>query len=209
MIIVCSLLGVLIITFASRIIYLTTPTKGTKIESYSQQKAALLVIDIQNDTTKLPQYKHTDELIANINTSIEQAKTSGMDILYVRQEFSNPLDLIISSGNYKSGSTGADFSEPLLITSDHIFTKLRSDTFSNSDFNQYLIDHQINTLYIVGADASSCVYKTALGAVNRGYKTIILKDSIFSFSDKMYDKMLKEYENAQLQTTTLDSFTKK
>jgi len=206
MIIVCSLIGIVIILVAARLNYLSTPTKGSSIGTYNAPKEALLVIDIQKDTTKLPQYKHTDELLTNINTAITQAERSGMDIIYIRQEFTNPLDLILSSGQYKAGSPGANFSEELNLASDHIFTKLRSDTFSNSDFSQYLIDHEIDTLYLVGADASACVYKTALGAVDRGYETIILEDCIFSFSAKMRTKMLNQYEKDQIQTISLDSF---
>lgn len=206
MIIACSILGIILLTVTSRIIYLSTPTKGTHIKTYEHANAALLVIDVQKDTTNMPQYKHTEELLANINSTIEQAKTSGMEIIYISQEFSYPLDLILSNGLYKEGSEGATFDERLEIVSDQSFSKARSDIFSNPDFDQYLIDHEISTLYIVGADASACVYKAALGAKNRGYDTFIVKDCIFSFSDNMYNKMLKQYEKNQIPTITMDSF---
>lgn len=68
---------------------------------------------------------------------------------------------------YKKNTKGASLSSQLLIKSGNIFSKLRADAFSQKAFEQYLMDKQINTLYIVGADATACVYKTSLGGVNK------------------------------------------
>ena len=204
-IITCVLL-LLIAIIAGRIFYITAATKGDSITKYSEDKTALVVIDVQNDTVNAPQYKDTDELMKQINTSIETADKNGIDIIYIRQEYSNPFDLILTGGKYKAKSKGSELSNKLLLKSDHIFNKLKADSFSQKRFEQYLITNKINTLYIVGADASACVFKTALGGVNRGYHVTILKDCIFSMNEKTRNKMLKEYEKDGINTLSLQDF---
>jgi nicotinamidase-related amidase len=107
---------------------------------------------------------------------------------------------------YKANSEGAELSSQLLIKSDNIFSKLRSDSFSESNFEQYLIDNQIDTLYIVGADASTCIYKTSLGGVKRGYHVVVLKDGLFSLDENILNKMLNQYEKYGIKIEDKDVF---
>lgn len=206
MIIVSCLVVSIIAVIAGRLLFLTSATKGKPISDYSSEKAALVVIDIQEDTLRIPQYTNKNELMQNINASIKYANENGIDIIYTKQEFTNTFDLIISGGMYKADNKGAALSNQLLVKSDYIFSKLRSDAFSQKAFEQCLIDKQINTLYIVGADASGCVYKTALGGVNRGYRVVILKDCIFSVKQSMLTKMLRQYEKDGIDIGEANNF---
>ena len=60
------------------------------------------------------------------------------------------------------------------------FEKNRTDSFSNRQFEQLLIDRQVGELYLVGVDAAYCVYYTARGALNRGYKVTVVTDAVMS-----------------------------
>ena len=206
MIIISCIVITIIAVIAGRIFFLTSATTGKPIANYSIGKAALIVIDIQEDTLSIPQYKNADELIQNINTSIKYADENGIDIIYIKQENSSILDLILTGGMYKENTNGVSLSSQLLIKSDNVFSKLRNDAFSQEVFEQYLIEKQINTLYIVGADASACVYKTSLGGVNRGYNVVILKDCIFSINDNTLSKMMKKYEEAGINVKEMNDF---
>jgi nicotinamidase-related amidase len=196
-IIILSILAVLLVClaiFGARLFYLTSATKGDVIAKYENPKSALLVIDIQNDTLAIPQYSNKDTLMSNINEAVEYANNNGIEVIYIKQEYgSNPLDALLSGGLYRTGSKGAQLSERLIQKPVNIFSKTRSDAFSTSQFEEYLISKQIDTLYIVGADATACVYKTALGAVNRGYKVIALKDCIFALNENYLNKMVNKY----------------
>jgi nicotinamidase-related amidase len=204
-IIACIMISLLAVV-AGRIIFLSSATTGKSIADYRDGKAALLVIDIQEDTLNIPQYSNSKELIQNINTSIEYAAENGMAVIYVKQEYSNIFDSLLTGGMYKANSKGSALSNQLLIKSDNIYSKLRSDSFSKNNFEQYLIDNQIDTLYIVGADASGCVYKTSLGGVKRGYHVVVLKDCLFSVDKNILNKMLKEYENNGINVENMDIF---
>jgi nicotinamidase-related amidase len=208
MFIIAGIVLLLIAAVAGRLIYLSHTTTGDPIDNYSNGKAALLVIDMQEDTLRVPQYKNSEELVQNINASIQYAVDHGFEVIYTKQEFSNLFDLLLSGGMYKANSKGASLSNQLLVKSDHIFSKLRTDVFSNREFEQYLISNRINTLYLVGADASACVYKTSLGGVNRGYHVVVLKDCLFSVNDKMLNKMLNKYEKAGIDVKSLNDFQK-
>ncbi|WP_313235587.1 cysteine hydrolase [Sporosarcina ureae] len=208
--IIISIVGVLLLCIgiiSLRLVYLSSVTKGESIAKYDNPKSAILVLDIQNDTMGIEQYGDTGPLMANINRAIEYAKDSEMEIIYTKQEFKgNPLDLILSNGMYKADSDGSELYNELSIQSDNIFSKLRTDTFSVEHFENYLIKNKINTLYIVGAYASACVYKTALGGINRGYQVIILEDSIFSLNKKMLNTMLEKYKLKGIEISTIQDF---
>lgn len=208
--VVISIIGILVLCFgiiALRLVYLSSATKGDSIAKYDSPKSALLVLDIQNDTLGISEYGNTEPLMANINTAIEYANDAKMEIIYTKQEFTgNPLDSLMTNGMYQADSDGADLSNELAIQSDNIFSKLRTDAFSVEQFENYLLKNEINTLYIVGADASSCVYKTALGGINRGYRVIVLEDSIFSVKKDLLNKMLEKYQTKGIELTDIEDF---
>ncbi|MCX8132123.1 MAG: cysteine hydrolase [Clostridia bacterium] len=204
-IIACIMISILAV-IAGRILFLSSATTGKTIADYRNGKAALLVIDIQEDTLNVPQYSNSKELIQNINTSIEYAAENGMDIIYIKQEYSNIFDSLLTGGMYKANSKGSALSSQMIIKSDNIFSKLRSDSFSENNFEKYLIDNQIDTLYIVGADASACVYKTSLGGVNRGYHVVVLKDCLFSVNKNILNKMLERYIKDGIKVENMGEF---
>lgn len=209
---VISIIAILVLCLgfiALRLVYLSSSTKGDSIATYDSPKSALLVLDIQNDTLGISEYGNTDPLMANINTAIQYASNANMEIIYTKQEFTkNPLNSLISGGMYQADSDGADLYNELSIQSDNIFSKLRTDAFSLEHFENHLIKNEINTLYIVGADASACVYKTALGGINRGYRVIILEDSIFSVKKDLLNKMLEKYQTKGIELTDIEDFIK-
>ncbi|MEK3978256.1 isochorismatase family cysteine hydrolase [Psychrobacillus sp. FSL K6-2836] len=208
--ILISIIGILILCIgiiALRLVYLSSATNGDAIAKYDSSKSALLVLDIQNDTLGISEYGNTEPLMDNINTAIEYANDSNMEIIYTKQEFTgNPLDTMLSSGMYQADSDGADLYNELSIQSDNIFSKLRTDAFSVDHFENYLIENEIDTLYIVGADASSCVYKTALGGKNRGYRVIVLEDSLFSVKKDMLNTILEKYQKKGIEVTNTKDF---
>lgn len=203
---IACIIAPLIAVVVGRVLFLSSATTGKTINEYKNGKTALLVIDIQEDTLKIPKYTNSKQLIQNINTSIEYADRNGMEVIYIKQEFSNIIDLLLMGGMYKANSEGSELSSQLLIKSYNIFSKLRADSFSENSFEQYLIDHQIETLYVVGADASACVYKTSLGGINRGYHVVVLKDCLFSIDENVLNKMSEQYQKDGIKVENMRDF---
>ena len=194
---------ILVLIVGGRLYYLSKVTSGEGVSSELQPKSALLVLDLQNDTLGMKEYTQKDVLVKNINEAIEFAKENEMDIIYTKQVFSKPLDKLLSGGLYAENKEGSELSPQVEVLSSQVYTKERTDAFSNEELEKYLLNQRITTVYIVGADASACVYKTALGGVNRNYQVIILEDCIFSVSDKLYNKALKDYEANGIEVSNL------
>lgn len=200
------LLIILLVTvIGGRILYLSNVTTGESVLPNKPTKSALLVLDVQNDTLGVKEYTNTEMLINNINAAISYADSNGIDILYTKQVFSNPLDLLLTGSLYKKDSNGAELSQQLIVASSHVFEKERTDAFTNAELESYLYENQ-TTLYIVGADASACVYKTALAGKNRNYEVVILEDCIFSINDKFLEKALADYNKNGIEIKTLSDF---
>jgi nicotinamidase/pyrazinamidase len=66
---------------------------------------------------------------------------------------------------------------------DNDFAKNRTDAFSNRDLERFLVEQQVEELYLTGVDAAFCVYYTALGALSRGYKVTVVRDAVATRSD--------------------------
>ncbi|GJE31299.1 cysteine hydrolase family protein [Methylobacterium oxalidis] len=66
----------------------------------------------------------------------------------------------------------------------------------------------IDTLVVTGGETDVCVLSTVLGAVDRGYRIVIVTDGLCSSSDEAHDAMLTLYHSRygqQVETVTTDT----
>lgn len=157
-------------------------TRGRKIGTYSHPRAALLVLDLQEGYAGINARQPVTappagSLLDTVNQLIVLAVQSDMEVAYVRQVFSNNF-FVRMHGGRRVGRVMVDSRIKLVNTND--FEKNRTDAFSNRQLEQLLIDRQVNELYLTGVDAAYCVYYTALGALNRGYKVSVVLDAVSS-----------------------------
>jgi len=199
---------VLIITVVLTSLHISTPTNGTAISAYDNPKSALLVIDVQNDTTgSTAMYGDTAGFVGKVNQAIAAAEQNEMEIIYIKNVYKgNPLVSIFSRGRYKEGTNGAELDRNLRVANKNIFTKSIGDSFSSKDFEEYLISKEIDTLYIVGADAAACVFSTARGGINRNYSVNIIDDAIITINDAIMASMVKQYHSLGIETLDVARF---
>jgi nicotinamidase-related amidase len=178
------------------------PTHGDRIEQYENPQQALLVIDIQEDytgTTAQPPFPFEDseQLIATVNTIIEESSKRNTIIVYIRQEFDGLwgtiISEVISGGTAIKGSPGAEIDERISVLSSHVYSKPKPDAFSNAELEAFLVEHQVNELYLVGLAAEGCVRYTALGALDRGYDVNIITDAVILRDEEKREKLLQQY----------------
>jgi nicotinamidase-related amidase len=182
-------------------------TKGKRISTYDNPRAALVVLDIQEGYagTGTPQPVATPQgsgLIATVNRIIDQAAATGMEVAYVRQVFGHNL-IVRLHGGRSQGRVIID--RRLRIINDNDFAKNRTDAFSNRQFEQFLIDRQVNELYLVGVDAAYCVLYTALGALQRGYRVTVVSDAVRSRQPMA--RVMERYRRHGIAVTTSDRLT--
>jgi nicotinamidase-related amidase len=177
---------------ASVYIMLTQATQGARIAEYKNPQKALLVIDIQEDTTgtmalPLSPYKDKAEYIARLNKVIEDASRKNILIVYVKQEFDGlwgkTLSWAVLCGLDIKGQPGTKVDKRIAMLSNYKFSKPQGDSFANPKLNEFLTGQRVNELYIAGLDPEFCIYATARGALNRGYKVNVITDAILSWRD--------------------------
>ncbi len=208
MTILFSILGVIVVLFAIAVIaniYANTPTKGENIAAYGNPKSALLVIDLQNDITHGKPYGDTAGFVESVNQAIGMAEESGMEILYIRTEYTNPLMQFLAGGMFKPSTDGSEFDNRLKLVNDNVFSKSIGDSFSNTAFENYLVSKEVSSLFIVGADAAGCVLRTAKGGKNRNYSVTIIKDAIVSVvSDSKMKQVEEQYAKIGIDAVSLN-----
>jgi nicotinamidase-related amidase len=177
-------------------------TSGRRIAHYPNPRKALVVLDIQEgysgtDTRQPVTSSPATGMIATVNRLIGMAAETGMEVAYIRQVFSNNLFVRLHGGR-RIGNVIID--RRIKVINNNDFEKNRTDAFSNRQFEQLLIDRQVNELYLVGVDAAFCVYYTALGARNRGYRVVVVTDAVAS-RNSMSD-ILERYRSKGIEVTT-------
>jgi nicotinamidase-related amidase len=187
----------------SQIVIISQPTQGNKIASYANPQKAVFVIDIQEDytgTTAKPPfpYKDSEKLIASVNTIIETASRKNIAVVYIRQELDGFVGRMLSNlsagGTAIKGNPGTEIDKRVNLVSSNVFPKPRSDAFPNPKLEEFLIEHHVNELYLVGLDAAGCVHNTAQGALNRGYTVNIITDAIVLREEAKWQELLRQYE---------------
>ena len=76
-----------------------------------------------------------------------------------------------------------------------------------TDFRERLRRAGCDTLIISGGETDVCVLSTVLGAVDWGYRTILVEDAICSVSDEAHDAILNLFRNRyseQVETASTD-----
>ncbi len=144
---------------------------------------ALVVIDIQNDITK-----HYRDIIDRLNTAIEWAAESGMEIVYIQHN-----NLSAGTRTFKPGTKGAELAPELRIASDHIFVKTKASALTSEAFSEFIRSKDIREFYIAGADATACVKSTCYNMVKDGYAVHVISDCVTSYDLKKIPEMLAYY----------------
>jgi nicotinamidase/pyrazinamidase len=201
-IVVMAAVGALVFLQARKIY---TPTTGSRITGYKNPAKALLVIDVQEDYTgitgrKPPLLKNIESQVNNINTLIEKASKLGMQVVYIRQIYDNNFITRRFIGRTIEGLPGTEVDGRIKVINGNDFTKKIYDAFSNPKLEAFLIKNQVDELYLVGLDAAYCVFYTARGALNRGYKVTVVEDAVMTGLN-MGD-VLKQYGQYGIGVTT-------
>jgi nicotinamidase-related amidase len=186
--IVLALIAVLALLFALYVLRnMFLPTRGKRIAGYPSPSRALLVMDIQESggsrqglTTPLPATTPFGKMILSVNRLIEGFDHAGVEVVYVRQVFTSSLITRLHGGRILAGRMEPRICRWVNVINSNNFAKNRTDAFSNRQLEQFLIDRQVDELFLVGLDAAFCVYYTALGALNRGYRVTVVTDAVIT-----------------------------
>jgi nicotinamidase-related amidase len=91
-----------------------------------------------------------------------------------------------------------------LVPPAQVVNKTRYSAFAEPHLLAHLRDRGADGLVITGSETDVCVLATVLGAVDLGYRVIVVRDAICSSSDEGHDALLRVYHgrySEQIETT--------
>lgn len=182
------------------------PTKGPRIVKHAAPRAALLIIDVQEDYTG-PQakkrYRDGDRIVRVSNALLAQAQAKGAAVVYIKNVVDNPIISAFTGGMNRPGAPGTEMDRRLIkVPGAMTFTKSRSDAFSNLELDAYLRENLVDHLVLTGLDGAYCVNATVRGALNRGYQVTLFQDGIGTESGKSMEKLARSWRDAGAQVKT-------
>ncbi len=143
-------------------------------------KTALLVIDMQNDYLWEKRKRRfaydTAALTESVNALARRYAQAGHEVIYIRHIIQDLPTNRLLFGYSIAGTEGARLYAGLEPVSGVCFDKLVGDALSNGKLRDYLREKDCDTLHLCGLDEYGCVTATALGAVRRGMRAMILRD---------------------------------
>ena len=127
---------------------------------------ALLVIDVQNDV--VAGAPRRDEVIANINTLVDQARAKGTPVIWVQHSDDGLVEG--SDGWQYVPELKPDGAEPLIH-------KHYGDSFEDTELESVLAERKVGRLVVTGAQSDACIRSTIHGGFVRGYDVTLVSDA--------------------------------
>jgi nicotinamidase-related amidase len=97
----------------------------------------------------------------------------------------------------------AQFVPPARTFDKHVYSP-----WTGSDLHLQLRAAGIDTIIITGGEIDACVLATALGAIDWGFRVILITDALCSSADETHDSMMNVYMNRfgeQVECVTTDT----
>lgn len=89
-----------------------------------------------------------------------------------------------------------------------VIDKTRYSAFAEPQLLAHLVERKADGLIVTGSETDVCVLATVLGAVDLGYRVIVVTDAICSSSDEGHDALLRVYHgrySQQIETANAES----
>jgi nicotinamidase-related amidase len=86
-----------------------------------------------------------------------------------------------------------------------VIDKARYSAFTEPSLIEHLRQREADALIISGSETDVCVLATVLGAVDIGYRVVVVRDAICSSSDEGHDMLMRLYHTRyaeQIETAT-------
>ena len=164
-------------------------------------KKALLVIDMQNvcvGEKHATYFKYDNEnLIQAVNKVIDENKDN--PVIYIKNIMKKNIINKIAPFQAYEGTEEVELVSSLHVVSDYIFTKYEGNAFSNLKLNEFLKEHHVECVEVVGVDGGGCVALTALGAIKEGYSVIVNETAIGTMFIKNKEKYFKKLREADVK----------
>ncbi|WP_276122537.1 cysteine hydrolase family protein [Pararhizobium qamdonense] len=96
-----------------------------------------------------------------------------------------------------------------LVPPARIFDKMTYSPWTTGELHRVLAGEKVETIAISGGETDVCVLAAALGAIDLGYRVILLKDAVCSGADDTHDaslELLGDRFSVQLEISSTEGF---
>ena len=159
------------------------------------KKRALLIVDIQN--FYYPGGK----------AELYQPEKAGENAKLVLEHFREVGDLVVHiRHNFEPGGEIHAVVAP--IKGEKVISKDQVNSFRDTDLQEYLQEHEITELVIVGMQTHMCVEAATRAAADLGYNTTVIEDACTTRDLKYGDNTVKAMDVHYSTLATLRSYAK-
>ena len=158
--------------------------------------AAILVIDIVNDTLKRDTSlsRAVRSFLPELNKFLELARQASHRVIFSTDSFkkSEPLFQGPIKPYSLQGTKGAEVASEIIQGPDDVWMpKPRWSAFFKTGLDEKLRQWGVRTVAVAGVTTHFCVLSTAMDAFAHDFKTVILEDLCASFSKRVHDSTLE------------------
>lgn len=126
----------------------------------------LLVIDTQNAIMTNALYNF-DTFVSRVTTLIQEARTNGIEVIYVRHDDGDDGDLI-------KGTSGFEIYDAFApMKKERVFDKTVNSVFKNTGLLEYLRRVEERDIMIVGLQTDYCIDASVKCAFEHGFQVYI------------------------------------
>lgn len=153
-----------------------------------RQNTGLVIVDVQGKLARL--VDDSDALIANCGKLIQGAQVLGLPIVRLEQ---NPEKL---------GATVDELND--FLSDAEPIPKFTFNACDEPKFAEAVQAKGVDTWLVCGIEAHICVYQTAMGLLDLGYKVQVVGDCISSRTALNKDLAIRRLTDAGIQITGLE-----
>ena len=201
--------------------YSESVSKRKKSWTIDRDKAALLVIDMQNDFVREGAILEVPEIriqIPRIKKLVETCREVGVPTIYTKQVFRADLKVrplifqmlrLLERGGLRDGTDGAEICTELEPQpGDIVVKKMGFSAFYNTDLESVLRNikgrRNVDTIIVCGTVTNICCESTARDAFERDYKVVFGSDITSAWTDEFQTLALKIIDYAFGRVMTCD-----
>lgn len=140
-------------------------------------RRALVVVDVQQeyfDGILQIQSPSPERTLANVVSAIDVAQEQGLPVVVVQHEL--PEGAPVFAAGSHSHALHPQVQQRVQPTWKHV-TKDKASVFAGTDVAEWLAEHEVDTITIVGHMVNNCVLATAVGAEELGLTAEVLTDA--------------------------------
>ncbi|AFS79799.1 isochorismatase EntB [Gottschalkia acidurici 9a] len=188
------------------------------LHKIKKEECALIIIDMQNDFIRegAPiECPGGRDIIPNIQKAKRWAKENDIPVFYTQemhrfQKVDYGLELERDEPQHcLEGTEGVEIIEELKPEDDdYVIIKRRYSGYYLTDLEVLMRSFNKKALILTGAATNVCVYATALDAVQRDVKSVVLSDGVAGTSIELHEAFLKNIDYVIGDVVTVDELIK-